>query len=42
MVFKKDARPNWLVQGEWNWQDALYGGMILASIAGLIYAFANK
>ncbi len=42
MAFKKDARRSWLLQGDWNWQDALYGGMILASLAGLIYAFTNK
>jgi hypothetical protein len=42
MDFKKDARFNWLSQGDWNWQDAFYGGMILASLAGLIYAFTRK
>ena len=42
MVFKKDVRHNWLHQGDWNWQDALFGEMILASVAGLIYAFTHK
>jgi hypothetical protein len=42
MAFKKDARLNRLLQGNWNWQDALWGGMILASISGLVYAFAHQ
>jgi hypothetical protein len=42
MAFKKDARRNWFAHSDWNWQDALYGGMILTSVAGLIYAFIRK
>jgi hypothetical protein len=42
MAFKKDEWRNRLLQGDWNWQDALYGGMILASLAGFIYAFTHK
>jgi hypothetical protein len=42
MAFKKDALRNRHLQGDWSWQDALYGGMILLSLAGLIYAFTRK
>jgi hypothetical protein len=42
MAFKKDARRNWALQSDWNWQDALYLGMILVSFSGLIYAFIHK
>jgi hypothetical protein len=42
MTFKKIERLNWLAQGRWNWQNALYGGMIFTSLVGLIYAFTRK
>jgi len=42
MAFKKEARLNWRLQGDWNWHDALYGGMILASLASLIFVFTHK
>jgi hypothetical protein len=42
MTTFKDMWRHWHTQGDWNWQDALYGGMILASAAGLIYAFTRK
>jgi hypothetical protein len=42
MTAFKDMWRHWHTQGYWNWQDALYGGMILASAAGLIYAFTRK
>jgi hypothetical protein len=28
--------------GERSWQDALFGGMVLASLVGLVYAFTRK
>jgi hypothetical protein len=40
MIVKRDARPSRL--GEWAWQDALFGAMVLASLLGLIYAFTNE
>jgi hypothetical protein len=39
-VFKRDAVPSRL--GEWDWPDALFGGMVLASVAGLIYLFTRR
>jgi hypothetical protein len=41
MTFKQDARLRFRL-GEWAWQDALYAGMFLASLVGLIYAFTRK
>jgi len=38
MFFKRVA-ANRLPQTEWAWQDGLFGGMILASVVGLIYLF---
>ena len=38
MVFKRDV-PSRL--GEWAWQDAVWGGMVLVSLAGLVYAFTR-
>jgi hypothetical protein len=35
MIVKRDARPSRLA--EWAWQDAVFGGMILVSVVGLIY-----
>jgi hypothetical protein len=39
MALNKYALRNWLLESDWNWQDSLYSGMILASLAGLLYAF---
>jgi hypothetical protein len=39
MVLKRDAR---LKQIQWAWPDALFGGMILASVVGLIYLFTRR
>jgi hypothetical protein len=38
---KQDARLRFR-DGEWAWQDALYAGMFLASLVGLIYALTRK
>ena len=40
MIFKRDAQPG--RYGEWAWQDAVFGGMVLASLVGLIYAFTRR
>jgi hypothetical protein len=42
MALMKDARLNWLRHKDWAWQDAVFGGMILASVAGLIYMFIDR
>jgi hypothetical protein len=42
MDFRKDGRLSLFRQGQWAWQDALYGGMILASVGGLIYALTRR
>jgi hypothetical protein len=42
MAFKKDARLNGFGPSQWAWQDAVYGGMIVASLLGLIYTFTRK
>jgi hypothetical protein len=39
MAFKRDV-PSRL--GEWAWQDAVFGGMVLASLLGLFYAFTRR
>jgi hypothetical protein len=36
MVFKRDARLKLIQQA---WPDALFGGMILVSVVGLVYMF---
>jgi hypothetical protein len=38
-MFFKRVIANRLSQTEWAWQDALFGGMILGSVVGLIYLF---
>jgi hypothetical protein len=40
MVFKRDVQPSRF--SEWAWQDALFGGMVLASLVGLVYAFTRR
>lgn len=42
MVFKKDVPRSRFRNWFGAWQDAVFGGMILASLAGLIYAFTRK
>jgi len=39
-VFKRDALPSCL--GGWDWPDALFGGMILASVIGLVYVCTRR
>ena len=39
MVFKKDVSSR---LGEWAWQDAVFGAMVLASLVGLVYAFTRR
>jgi hypothetical protein len=39
MVFKRDVR---LKQIQKVWPDALFGGMFLASIIGLVYVFTRR
>jgi hypothetical protein len=39
MVFKRDARLRHMQQA---WPDALFGGMIVISVAGLIYLFTHR
>jgi hypothetical protein len=41
MAFRKDARHTWLIQRDWIWQGAIYGGMIVASLVSLIYTFTQ-
>jgi hypothetical protein len=42
MAFKKDARLSGFRQSQWAWQDAVYCGMVLASLLGFIYTFTRK
>jgi hypothetical protein len=42
MDLKKDAQLSRFRQGQWAWQDAMYGGMILASVVGLIYVLTRR
>jgi hypothetical protein len=39
MVFKRDARLRHMQQA---WPDALFGGMILVSVVGLIYLLTRR
>jgi hypothetical protein len=39
MVFKRDE-PRRL--SEWAWQDAVFGGMVLVSVLGLVYALTRR
>lgn len=39
MAFKRDE-PSRL--NDWAWQDAVFGGMVLVSVVGLIYAFTRR
>jgi hypothetical protein len=39
MVFKTNE-PSRL--SDWAWQDAVFGGMVLLSVVGLIYAFTRR
>jgi hypothetical protein len=38
---ERDARLSFR-HGEWAWQDAVFGGMILASVVGFVYLFTHK
>ena len=41
MFFKRVASSR-LPQNEWAWPDAVFGGMILASVVGLFYLFTRR
>jgi hypothetical protein len=40
MFFKRDAQPDRF--SDWAWQDAVFGGMVLVSVVGLIYALTRR
>jgi hypothetical protein len=41
MFFKRDAQSPFPENG-WAWPDAVFGGMILVSVIGLIYLFTRR
>jgi hypothetical protein len=42
MVLKKDVPRSRFRNWVRGWQDAVFGGMILTSLVGLIYAFTRR